>query len=85
MAVPGRPRLDIEVRRDDGPDASAPVVDNDPTGDVQRAPLSEVADNSNSRAGISKQKCLNKSRNDDPDVLYRPPSIISSVSALYRT
>jgi hypothetical protein len=57
MAVPGRPMLEIEVRRDDVPDASAPVVE---VGDADRAPPSDVADNSNSRAGISNQICLNK-------------------------
>ena len=53
MAVPGRPMLEIDVRRDDGPDASAPVVEIDIVGDAERAPPSDVADNSNSRAGIS--------------------------------
>jgi hypothetical protein len=84
IAVPGRPLLEIEVRRDDGPDASAPVVEIDIVGDAERALPSDVADNPSSRAGISTQNCFNKSRNDDPHT-YRPPSIISSVSGLYRT
>ena len=70
MAVPGRPMLEIEVRRDDGPDASAPVVEID-IGDAERGPPSDVADNSNSRAGMSNQNCFNKSRNDDP--IYTDP------------
>lgn len=69
MAVPGLPRLEIEVRRDDGPDVSAPVVDIDTVGDAEIAPPSDAADNSNSRAGISNKNRFNKSRNDDPDVV----------------
>jgi hypothetical protein len=78
---------EIEVRRDDGPDVSAPVVEMDIVGDAERAPPSDVADNPNSREGISNQTCFNTRRNDDPDSIYmhRPPSIISSVSGLYRT
>ena len=33
MEVPGRPLLEIEVRRDDGPDVSAPVGETDIVGD----------------------------------------------------
>lgn len=33
MEVPGRPLLEIEVRRDDGPDVSAPVGETDMVGD----------------------------------------------------
>jgi hypothetical protein len=58
MAVPGRLRLEIEVRRDDAPDVSAPVVEIDIVGDAERGPPNDVADNSNSRAGISNQTVL---------------------------
>jgi len=33
MDVPGRPLLEMEVRRDDGPDVSAPVGETDMVGD----------------------------------------------------
>ncbi len=55
--------LEIEVRRDDGPEVSAPVVE---IGDIERALPSDVADNSNSRAGISDENHFNKNRNNDP-------------------
>lgn len=58
MEVPGRPMLEIEVRREDGPDVSAPVVEIDTVGDVGRTPSSDVAENSNSRLGISNQTLL---------------------------
>ena len=61
MAVPGRLLPESEVRRDDGPDVSAPVVE---IGETERAPPSVVAHKFNSRAGISNQNCFNKSRND---------------------
>lgn len=65
MAVPGRPELEMEVRRDDGPDVSAPVVEIDTVGDAQRGPPSVDAE-SNSSLGIASQTCFNKGRSDDP-------------------
>jgi hypothetical protein len=49
----------MEVQRDDGPDTSAPVVEMDIVVDAERAPPSDVADNPNSREGISNQTCFN--------------------------
>lgn len=83
MAVSGRPELEMEVRREDGPDASAPVVEIDIVGDAERAPPSDDKENSNSRSGISSKNWFYK-KVETRSRIYRPPST-SSVSALYLT
>jgi hypothetical protein len=77
---PGRPLLEIEVLRDDGPDVSAPVdeIGDDGGGDSTYW-LVRV------RWGISKSNSIYMPRADGwMNDKHVPPSI-SSVSALYLT
>jgi hypothetical protein len=56
MEVPGRPLLEIEVRRDEGPEASAPVDETDIVGEVGWSISVGDRENPKSRFGMSKRK-----------------------------
>jgi hypothetical protein len=73
MEVPGRPLLEIEVLRDDGPEVSAPVGETDIVGEIGWSISVGDRGNPKSRFGMSKrassewawegEKCLRTSFN----------------------